>query len=194
MATVHTGVVTTRPAASDALAANTDAMQSIMSVLTENKVAAKDIQTSRFNVQPEYERDSRGRAKPQVIGYRVTNQVQVRVRNLADLGRILDALVRAGSNQVSGIRFGIDDPTGVLNQARNRAIADARSRAELYAQAAGVRVGKVLTISEQALPMPRRQNFDVAFGAEARSAAVPVATGEQELSASVNVVFSLEDR
>jgi uncharacterized protein YggE len=123
----------------------------------------------------------------------VTNQVRVRVRNLADLGQVLDALIQVGSNQVSGIRFGIDDATGVLNQARNRAIADARSRAELYAQAAGVRVGKVLTISEQPIQMPRPQFMANAFAAEARAASVPVATGEQELQASVDVVFALED-
>jgi uncharacterized protein YggE len=109
------------------------------------------------------------------------------------LGKVLDALVQVGSNQISGISFGIDDPTGVLNQARSRAIADAKMRAQLYAQAAGVRVGKVLTIRESSVPMPRPQNLALGFAAEARSAAVPVATGEQELSASVTVVFELED-
>lgn len=193
MATVHTGVVTIAPQASDALAANSRAMQRIMEVLKENKVAAKDIQTSSFAVQPEYERDQRGRTKPKIVGYRVSNQVRIRIRDIADLGKVLDALVQAGSNQVSGISFGIDDPTGVLNQARNRAVADARSRANLYAQAAGVRVGKVLTISEQSIQMPRPQMMANTFMAEARSASVPVATGEQQLQASVDVVFALED-
>lgn len=193
MATVHTGVVTVAPKAGDALAANNEAMQRIMEVLKENKVAAKDIQTSSFSVQPEYERDSRGRTQRKVVGYRVTNQVRVRIRNLADLGKVLDALVQAGSNQVSGISFGIDDATGVVDQARGRAVRDARRRAELYAQAAGVRVGKVLTISEQPVQMPRPQYMANTFMAEARSAAVPVAAGEQELQASIDIVFALED-
>lgn len=193
VATVNTGVVTIAPKASDALAANNEAMKRIMEVLKESKIAAKDIQTSSFSVHPDYERDPRGRTKPKIVGYRVTNQVRIRVRKLADLGKVLDALVQAGSNQVSGISFGIDDPTGVLNQARSRAIADARSRAELYAQAAGVRVGKVLTISEQPVQMPRPQYMAATFAADARGGSVPVATGEQELRTSVDVVFALVD-
>jgi uncharacterized protein YggE len=192
MAVVMTGVVTMAPTASDALAANNDAMQGILDVVKQSRIAAKDVQTSSFNVQPEYERDERGRTKPNIVGYRVTNQVRIRVRDLANLGKVLDALVDAGSNQVSGISFGIDYPTGVMNQARSRAISDARSRANLYAQAAGVRVGKVLTISEQPIAMPQPRFMADTFAAEARVASVPIATGEQELSTSVDVVFALE--
>ncbi len=191
LATINTGVVTQASTASEALAANNEAMQRILDVLKLERIAAKDVQTSRFDVRPEYKRDNRGRTSPQVVGYRVTNQVRVRVRNLPDLGDVLDALVDAGSNQVSGIRFEIDDPTGVLNQARNRAVADARSRANLYAHAAGVRVGKVLSISEQAVQLPRPQFF--ARSAEAATAGVPVATGEQQLQATVHMVFAISD-
>jgi uncharacterized protein YggE len=193
MATVQTGVTTTAPQARDALAANNEAMQRIMEVLKENGIAAKDIQTSSFSVQPQYEHDREGRMKPKITGYRVTNQVEVHVRNLANLGKVLDALVQAGSNQISGIQFGIDDPTGVMDQARNRAVADARNRANLYAQAAGVRLGKVLMISEQPIQMPRPQYRALAFAAERRDASVPVATGEQELRASIEMLFALEE-
>jgi len=144
-------------------------------------------------VSPEFKRDERGRRQPEIVGYRVTNQVRVEVRNLADLGKVLDALVQAGSNQVSGVSFGIDDPTGVLNQARNRAIADARSRAELYVQAAGVRLGKVLTISEQPIELPQPRHFGLSLAKEAVSS-VPVATGEQEFRALIHMVFALEDK
>lgn len=192
MATINTGVVTEAAHAGEALAANNTAMEKIMEVLRKQHVAAKDIQTTSFQVRPTYEpRPQRG-TPPKIVGYRVTNQVRVRVRNLPELGEVLDALVSAGSNRVSGISFGIDDPTGVLNQARNRAVADARSRATLYAQAAGVVVGKVIRISEQAIavPVPRFQRMALA-AAEASS--VPVATGEQELRATVHMVFALED-
>ena len=192
MATIQTGVVTQSSAASTALAANNQAMQNIMNVLTEHWIASKDVQTSSFHVRPEYRRDRRGAAEPEVIGYRVTSQLRVRVRNLPDLGKILDALVQAGSNQVTGISFGIDDATGVLDQARNRAMADARRRARLYAQTAGVRVGKVLTIREQSFAVPRPQNFARGMMAEAASS-VPIATGEQEIQATVHVVYALED-
>ena len=110
MATIYTGVVTQASDAELALAANNSAMRQIMRVLTEQQVAKKDIQTSSFNVSPEYERPPRGgRPTQKIIGYRVTNQVQVHVRNLPNLGEVLDALVSAGSNRVSGISFGIDD-------------------------------------------------------------------------------------
>lgn len=190
MATIRTGVVTQSETASEALTSNNDAMERIMGVLEEQDIASKDIQTSNFNVSPQYKRDQQGRQQPEIVGYRVTNQVRVHVRNLPDLGEVLDALVGAGSNQLSGISFGIDDPTGLLNQARNRAVADARTRAELYAQAAGVAVGKVLTISEQSIQTPQPQRLAARKVAES---SVPVATGEQKLRTTVSIVFALED-
>lgn len=193
MATIHTGVVTQAAQANEALAANNAALRKILDVLQDHGVASKDIQTSNFNVQPEYKRGPRGEQQREIIGYRVTNQVRVQVRNLPSLGKVLDSLVSAGSNQISGISFGIDDPQGVLNQARNRAVADARSRAELYAHAAGVRVGKVLVISEQAAQVPRPQFLGRAMAFEAASA-VPVATGEQEVRATINIMYALADR
>jgi uncharacterized protein YggE len=191
MATIQTGVVTQAPTASEALAGNNRAMERVLQLLKDKGIASKDIQTSNFNVSPDYRRDPRGRTEPEIVGYRVTNQVQVRVRNLPELGGVLDALVQAGSNQISGVSFGIDDPRGLLDQARNRAVKDARSRAELYAQAAGVQVGAVISISEQTAVTPRPQYFARAMAEDA--SAVPVATGEQELQATVSMVFALTD-
>ena len=193
MAVIRTGVVTYRPKATEALSANNESMKKILEVLKTFNIASKDIQTSGFNVSPESKRDERGRTQPEIIGYRVTNQASVKVRNLDDLGKVLDSLVRAGSNQLSGVSFGLEDPTSILNQARNRAVADARSRAELYAQAAGVQLGKVLTISEQPIEMPRPQPFVRAMAMESVSS-VPVATGEQEVHARIHMVFALEDK
>ena len=192
MATIQTGVVTQADRASDALTANNEALEKIMNVLKEHQIATKDVQTSNFDVRPEYKRGPRGHQQPEIVGYRVTNQVRVRVRNLPDVGKVLDSLVRAGSNQVSGISFSIDDPTGVLNQARNRSVSDARSRAKLYAHAAGVRVGKVISISEQFAhsPAPRFLGRGMAAAAAAE---VPIATGEQEVQATVQMVFSIAD-
>jgi uncharacterized protein YggE len=193
MAVIQTGVVTHGATAAEALSANNEAMETILGVLKTYKIASKDVQTSSFNVSPDFKRDERGRRQPRIVGYRVTNQVRVKVHNLEDLGKVLDALVRAGSNQVSGVSFGIDDPTGVLNQARNRAIADARSRAELYAQAAGVRLGKVLTISEQPIKLPQPRQIGRSLAQEGVSS-VPVETGEQEFRARIHMVFALEDK
>jgi uncharacterized protein YggE len=191
MATVNTGVTTQAETAREALDANNTAMEKIVGVLKEHHVAEKDIQTSNFSVSPVYKRDPRGRTQPEVTGYRVQNQVRVHVRNLPDLGEVLDALVSAGSNQVSGISFGVDDPTGILNQARSRAVADAKSRAGVYAQAAGVKVGKLRQISETpvAIPQPRMLGFAEARGASA----VPVQPGELEFRVTVHLVFDIDE-
>ncbi len=191
MATIHTGVVTLATTASEALSANNQAVEKLFQVLKDHNVASKDIQTSQFNIQPEYKRGPRGEQLNEIIGYRVTNQVRVRLRNLPDLGRVLDALVKAGSNQISGISFRLDDATGVLNQARSRAVADARSRAELYAHAAGVRLGRVVAISEQAIvPQPEFQRR-AAFAPDV--GAVPIASGEQEVTSTVYMVFEIAE-
>ena len=193
MATIQTGVVTQAPTASRALAANTEAMERIMAVLKRQNVASKDIQTSSFHVQPNYRRDVRGRTLREIVGYQVTNQLRVRVRNLPTLGEVLDALVQAGSNQVSRIAFGIDNPTGVLNQARSRAVGDARSRAQLYAQAAGVKLGKVLRINEGTAQLPRPEFLGRQMAMQ-QAAAVPIATGEQEIQVRLGIVFALNDK
>ncbi|REJ87722.1 MAG: SIMPL domain-containing protein [Planctomycetota bacterium] len=190
MATIRAGVVTQSAKASEALTSNNDAMDEIMSVLEEQGIAPKNIQTSNFNVSPQYKHDDQGRRQPEVVGYRVTNQLRVDVHDLPKLGKILDALVAAGSNELSGISFGINDPTGLLNEARKRAVADAHSRAELYAQSAGVALGKVLTISEQTVRTPQPQRL---AARKAADASVPIATGEQELRATVDMVFALDD-
>ena len=191
MATIQTGVVSSAVTAKEALAANNRAMEQVMKVLLDKNIKEQDIQTSGFQVHPEYRRGPRGSQTNEITSYRVSNQVRVRVRNLPRLGEILDALVGAGSNQVSGVSFGIADPRAITNEARKNAVDDARGRANLYAAATDVRVGKVISISEQAGVMPRPQYAARAMMAEASS--VPVATGEQEVSATIHVVYALED-
>jgi uncharacterized protein len=192
MATIQTGVVTQGTTAIEALSANNKIMSEIMDVLDKHKIAANDVQTSYLNVTPEYKQDERGRMENAIVGYSVSNQVQIQVRNLPDIGQVIDALVRTGSNQVSGISFGIYEPSKVIDQARERAIADARSRAELYTRSAGLRLGKVLAINEQSTGWPRIQGAYRMLDAEAVSS-VPVATGEQEYSVTIQMVFAIQD-
>lgn len=194
MATIRSGVVTQALTAQEALAANNRSMKTIMKVLQDKGVDNKDIQTSGFNISPEYPPYTRGKPqKREIKGYRVSNNVAVKVRDLSRLGEILDALVRAGSNQISGISFGISDPSGVMNDARKRAIDDARGRAMLYAQAAGVRVGRVISISEQSIRPPQPVFQARMAMADMAPSSVPIATGEQEVSASINVMYQLTD-
>lgn len=193
MATIITGVQTQMVTASEAVKANNATMARLLETLQENKIAKKDIQTSNFSVSPVYQRDPRNRNQNKVIGYRVSNQVRVRVRNLPKLGDTLDAVIEAGSNQISGVTFGVSDPSGLLDQARSKAIAEARSRAGVYAQAAGVKVGPVHSISEQIINQPRPQMYGRAMAMEMDSS-VPIATGEQTFQATVHVVYHLENQ
>jgi uncharacterized protein len=191
MAVIHTGVVTQAPTAAEAVAANNEQMQKIMATLKELKIADKDIQTSNFNVQPVYEQNREQRVAPRIAAYQVSNQVQVKVRKLTDLGRALDALVSSGSNQLNGVSFQLADPKPVLDQARAAAVADAQERAALYAKAAGVRVGEVLTISEESESSPQPIFKGRAMAMEAASA-VPISAGELDFPAQIHMVFSLD--
>ena len=190
MATINTGVVTQGKNAADAMKANNEIMAKLMAALKAQKIPAKDIQTSDFSVSPQYARDDRGRTQQEIVGYRVSNQVRVVIRNLPELGKVLDTLVSTGSNRVSGISFGITDSDGILNEARNNAIADARSKANLYAQALGIKVGKVVSVSESSVIAPRPQFFARAAMADS---AVPIASAEQELTATSDLVFAIAD-
>lgn len=193
MATIQTGVVTKASTADEALAANNKAMRNILNILKKQGIEDRDVQTTtHFNVQPIHKRNDKGRTLPEIIAYRVNNQVQAQVRQLDKLGLVLDALVQAGSNQVSGIRFGIAKPEEVQDRARKRAIADARRRAQVYAQAAGVHLGTVQTISENPVHIPQPRRY--ARSARAKQSAVPIAKGEEEFQVRVQVVFSLKQQ
>lgn len=197
MATVRAGVTTSAKTAAEAVTANNRAMQDVIKLLKDRRIEPKDIQTSGFSIYPEYAprhqnlRDGPSHP-PTVIAYRVSNNVSVRVRHLPALGEILDALVRAGSNQISGVTLGIADQRAVENEARRDAVKDARRRAALYAEATGVKVGPVLSISEQPIQVPRPA-FQPRMAMMEAASSVPIEGGEQEISASINVVYELMD-
>ena len=191
MATIQTGVTIQAKTAVEAMDENNAAVEKIMADLKGMNVAEKDMQTSQFSVQPVYDRGDRGQRKPDIIGYRVSNQLRVRVRDLDNLGGLLDTVIRSGSNQISGISFGVDDSTAVMNEARVKAVANAKARAELYAKAAGVRVGKVISIDEQQSVFPPPVMYGRSM--EMKAGSVPIATGEQDFKANINVTFELLD-
>ncbi len=188
MAEITSGVVTQAPTAAQALAANSQAMEQVLRSLAALGVAARDIQTTNISVSPQ-RRVMRGEGRPpEIVGYEVTNQVRVKVRDLGQLGRVLDQQVAQGANSVYGIRFGLADPEPMLDEARKRAMADARRRGELYAAAAALTIGRVVAVQEAGSAAPRPE-----MGARVMTAgAVPVEPGEQEIQASVSVTFSLE--
>jgi uncharacterized protein YggE len=189
VAHISAGVVTVAPTATAALAQNATQMASVRAALKRAGIADRDIQTSSINLYPDYRQDAQG-TNPQIIGYRASNEVSVKFRDIAATGRILDALVAQGANQINGPALAIDKPESALDEARTLALANARARAELYARALGKRVGRILSISEAGgnyggpVPMMR-------MGAEsAQSTAID--PGEQTLTISLSVSFELE--
>jgi len=195
VAVVHAGVVTQSRNAGEALNANNATMEQIFSLLKQYGVEDKHIQTSGIGIHPEYDRSKKLTTTDQykIIGYRVSNQVQIKIHKLAAFGDVLDALVRVGSNQISGISFTNDNIEELMNEARKRAVADANARAKLYAQAAGVTLDEVISINEGqiAQPLPRYQR-GVATTSMVESS-VPIASGENEISAQIKVIYSIAD-
>jgi uncharacterized protein len=189
MANVSAGVVTESPRATDAVKANGAAMQKVLAALDGAGIERKHVQTSRFDVSPLYaEGQPRSRGMPAIIGYRAANQVQVVVHGVDKVGAVLDALVGAGANEVGGISFGIAEPAPLLDEARHKAVADARRKAELYARAAGIALGRVIQLDEAGGGGP----VAVAYGRMmAEAAAAPVAPGQLDLSATVTVRFAI---
>lgn len=195
IATIQSGVVTEGKTAAEALAANTKAMSAVFKGLEAQKIAKDDIQTSEFSVYPVYNeppvRPDGTRDNPVIRGYQVRNQVTVTVRKLDTLGSVLDKLVSFGSNQMGGISFGVDKPEPLLDQARGEAVKDALRKAKIYAGAAGVTLGKIVTISESGGYSPQPVYAMKAMSMR-DSAPVPVAAGTQKISSDVSLVIEIE--
>lgn len=184
---VNVGVQTLANTARQALADNTEAMRRVIEALKEQGLEPRDIQTTSFSVQPSYEYPQDGR--PRLVGYQVVNSVLVRVRDVARLGEILDIVVRTGSNQVAGVEFTISTAEQLKDEARKVAFANARRMAEIYAKAAGAELGAVLKIEETNVQFAPVATFRAELSA---AKPVPIEAGEQSVSVSVAVTWSLD--
>jgi uncharacterized protein len=192
LASVNIGVTSNGKTAGEALAENTKAMQQVFATLKSSGIAETDIQTSNFSVNPRLIYPQDGSNKPPVVdGYDVNNTVTVTVRKLDTLGGLLDQVVSAGSNQINGINFTVDNADKILDSARTQAVADARRKADIYAQAAGVKLGRIISISEGGAYQPPPVVFARAK-ASMEQAPAPMAQGEQTLSMDVSLVWELE--
>ena len=187
MADISAGVTTEAATAAAALAANSAAMNRVFAALEKQGIARRNIQTSNFNVSPNYGSRTPNET-PRLLGYRVGNQVHVILEDVTKVGAALDALVAAGANQMNGLNFSIKDPAPLLAKARAEAVADARLRAQQYAAAAGVTLGTIQSISEGGGSEPPRPMYRMlAMAADS----VPVAAGEESVSASVTLVWEI---
>ena len=190
MATIRVGVTTDARTAADALSENSATTGEVLTLLSEIGIEQEDMQTSNLSLSPLWnDRSSSGSYKQKVEGYRVDNTITLRVRALGDLGVILDDVVASGANQFHGLSFGLQEPQPVQDQARMAAIADAVRKAELYAEAAGVTLGSILSIREGGAG----PDFGPQVAQFAARSAVPVAAGELEISAQVTLVYAISD-
>lgn len=191
MAILNLTVLREADTARAALTANNEAMKQVLAALKEAGVAERDLQTAGLNIQPRYAQPGKDRAgEPKITGYSVSNALTVRVRNLADAGGILDKAVGLGVNQGGGIAFVKDDMKPTLTEARKRAVADAVARAKTLAEAADIKLGKILSIEEQS-SMPRPMPYGGALRMAAKDASVPLESGENTYRTQVNVIFEI---
>ena len=198
LATFSAGVVSQGKTASEAMTANAADMTRVIAALKKAGVADKDIQTSNLSLSPVYQPQRNlpdgtvEPAQPRIIGYQTNNTVSVRQRKLADMGKVIDALVTAGANQVNGPGFELDDPEPAQDEARTAAMKKARARAELYARAAGLKVGRILSISESGgWSPPQPVMYRMAAMDSAPAPSTPVQAGELQMTANVSVQFEL---
>jgi uncharacterized protein len=197
MATVTTGVVTDADAARAALDANNAAMASLFSLIKSSGVADRDMQTSGFSVEPRYvysdKTDANGyRLPPLLVGYRVSNTLTVNLRDLDNLGIVLDKMVSAGSNTIGEVGFSVSDSSELRDQARRDAMQAALDKADLYAEAAGVCLDRIVSISERGGYLPEA-NMMRSVAADVVMPSVAVATGEVGYSMTVAVEWELSE-
>lgn len=192
------GVTGSGKTAGAALAANSEKMNRVIAALRGVGIAEKDIQTSNLSLNPIYADMSNQRnvdpleqQVPPIIGYQVSNMVTVKQRKLEQFGKVIDSLVSAGANQVGGPDFQMEDHDAALDEARTDAMKKARARADLYAKAAGLRVSRILSISENGGYNPQPQIMYARSAMADMAGAPPVQAGELQLGSGVTVVFEL---
>ncbi|RWX16429.1 SIMPL domain-containing protein [Rhizobium beringeri] len=195
MAIVNFAVVKQAKTAREALDENNKAMNDVLAALKSGGIAERDLQTSGFSIQPQYNYPQPvdgQQQQPQLIGYQTINSVTVRLRDLAKLGAVIDQSVSLGINQGGDIQFTNDKPDAVIEEARKAAVADAVKRAKTLSEAAGVKLGRIIEINEnvpRAMPQPV---YRATMMKEASDAAVPVQSGENNYNVSVTVTFAIE--
>ncbi|CAK08870.1 SIMPL domain-containing protein [Rhizobium leguminosarum] len=195
MAIVNLAVVKQAKTAREALDENNKAMNDVLAALKSGGIAERDLQTSGFSIQPQYNYPQPvdgQQQQPQLIGYQTINSVTVRLRDLAKLGAVIDQSVTLGINQGGEIQFTNDKPDAAIEAARKAAVADAVKRAKTLSEAAGVKLGRILEINEnvpRAMPQPV---YRATMMKEASDAAVPVQGGENNYNVSVTVTFAIE--
>jgi uncharacterized protein YggE len=188
MADITIGVTVVAPTARAALDANNAQTTKVFAFLQSAGVAARDMQSTNLSVSPQYRsRRPNDSGHPEIIGYMVNNNLRVAVRKLEAFGSILDGVVTAGANNINGIRFDVSERTSLARKAMANAVKDAIAQATNIANAAGVKLGPILSISQSGGRRPPQ-----AFLARSASKDVPIAAGELSIGASASIVFEID--
>lgn len=195
LAELDAGVTSDAKTAREASEANNAAMGKVLLALKGAGIEEKNYQTARLSLQPQYSGSS-GPVKfsgtSSIIAFRASNRVRVKIRDVAKVANVIDTLIGAGANDIGNISFNVTQSSRLLDEARDKAIADARRKAEIYAKAAGVTLGAPLSISEGGAPMPTFRAR--APGAAPMAASTPVAGGEETLSVTVSVSWAIKPK
>jgi uncharacterized protein YggE len=189
IARMSTGVVTRAADANAAMRANAEQMAKVVAAIKAAGIAEKDVQTSGINLNPTYQ--YRDNQPPAITGYEASNTVSMTVRDIPKLGKILDSLAAVGANQINGPSFDVDKKDEALDEARRKAVASAQARAEMYAKTLGLKVRRIVSISEGgsfAPPIPMARGV---MAMKAEAADTSVSPGENTLSVNLDVVFEL---
>lgn len=189
VARISAGVVTQAADSNSALRANAQQMSKVMEALQKVGIAERDVQTSGVNLNPQYKYEDN--KAPQIIGYQASNTVNIKVREIGALGKILDLLSQQGANQINGPMFSIDQPEPVYDQARIEALKKSQERANTYAKALGLRVARIVSVDETNNGGFQPMAVLSAAPRAAKEFDSPISPGESTLSVTLNVVFEL---
>jgi len=190
IAIITAGVVTRAGNARSALQQNANRMDRVIAALKRAGVEDRDIQTTNLNLNPEY--TYANNQPPKLNGYTASNQLTIRFRDIANSGTILDALVAEGANQINGPSLTIDKPELALDEARAKAVAAGRARADLYARSLGLRVVRVVSVSESGGSYPVPPPMPMMREAMAQAADTKIVPGEQKLSVTLSMTYELQ--
>ena len=190
LAQINLGVQVLSPSVGEALNTANTSLESVLQVLGNYDVDEKDTQTRYFNINTQY--DYRNDGNPVVVGYQVTNELSVKVRNLDSLGEMITDVVNAGGDpvRVNGINFAIEDTAALEDEALALAIEDAKARGERMAELSGVTLGDLISISQAGTGASPVSNL--AFAEMARSAPTSIRTGDLEITVNIQALYAIK--
>lgn len=191
MATITTGVATEAPTAAEAMRLNREKMTAVVAALRRHGIEQKDIQTSGLNLSPQY--TYRDNLPPVLRGYQASNNVSVNVYDLNKLGAVVDGVVASGANQINGVNFGLRDSNAAQDDARRAAVLALKAKADLYAQATGLRIKGLRSLSEGGGYEPPRPMYRaMASNVMAEDASTPIEPGQLTVRIDIQGVYELE--